>query len=304
MRASGTGPDLWSAVKRRSARAAQSGALQRIETRIRFIEDEGIRFVVRAVSSLAAKNRQRIGDAEASGANPFLPYDEALFVAEVSDTHVCLLNKFNVIDHHVLIVTRVFEDQEELLTAADFAALWTCLAEIDGLGFYNGGPTAGASQRHKHLQIVPLPLAGEGPRLPIEPLLAKAPGGQRIAEVPGLPFVHAFCRLPSAVPAASGTPPARLHALYRALLAEVDVGEVEMDGASRQSAPYNLLVTREWMLVVPRSRECSEGISVNALGFAGSLFVRNDGEMRVIEAVGPMTVLRRVARPDGSRGSA
>ena len=32
------------------------------------------------------------------------------------------------------------------------------LAEFDGLGFYNGGETAGASQPHKHLQIVPLPL--------------------------------------------------------------------------------------------------------------------------------------------------
>ncbi len=60
-------------------------------------------------------------------------------------------------------------------------------------------------------------------------------------------------------------------------------------------APYNLLVTREWMLLVPRSRECWARISVNALGFAGSLFVRERRQMHAIKAHGPMNVLRSVA---------
>ena len=80
-----------------------------------------------------------------------------MFVADISPTHVCLLNKFNVIDHHLLVVTRAFEEQDAAINAADFAALWVCMAEVDGLAFYNGGKLAGASQRHKHLQIAPLP---------------------------------------------------------------------------------------------------------------------------------------------------
>jgi ATP adenylyltransferase len=49
------------------------------------------------------------------------------------------------------------------------------------------------------------------------------------------------------------------------------------------------------MLLVPRSHECFETISVNALGFAGSLFVRDAEQLKTIDNRGPMTVLRRVA---------
>ena len=106
--------------------------------------------------------------------NPFLPYDADLWVTDISQTHICLLNKFNVIENHILVVTRVFEDQESLLTAEDFEAMWICMAEFDGLAFYNSGPIAGASQQHKHLQIVPLPLAPKGLMGPIEEALTSA----------------------------------------------------------------------------------------------------------------------------------
>jgi ATP adenylyltransferase len=60
-------------------------------------------------------------------------------------------------------------------------------------------------------------------------------------------------------------------------------------------APYNLLVTRRWMLAVPRSRERFDSISVNALGFAGSLFVRDAAEMQRLREARPMRVLKEVA---------
>jgi hypothetical protein len=59
--------------------------------------------------------------------------------------------------------------------------------------------------------------------------------------------------------------------------------------------PYNLLVTRSWMLLVPRSRDSALGVSVNALGFAGALLVRDHAQMVAVVDLGPMTVLRRVA---------
>jgi len=51
------------------------------------------------------------------------------------------------------------------------------------------------------------------------------------------------------------------------------------------------------MLIVARSRECFETISINALGFAGLLFVRTHAELERVRAVGPMRVLRAVAVP-------
>ena len=44
-------------------------------------------------------------------------------------------------------------------------------------------------------------------------------------------------------------------------------------------------------MLVPRAREHFESVSVNALAFAGSLFVRNDRELQLVKRTGPMNVL-------------
>ncbi|CAE6730432.1 hypothetical protein R69927_01790 [Paraburkholderia domus] len=291
---------LWPAILRQTEHALRCGALRPIETIQTLIEEAGVRFLVRQVSSLARKEKARQAPKEAgatcNAVNPFLPYDPDLFVADISDSHVALLNKFNVIDRHLLIVTRRFKSQEALLDLADFAALAACMAEFDGLGFYNGGADAGASQQHKHLQIVPLPLGESGPPIPIESVLESACMEGPIGKLPGLPFRHAFGRLESA-PAASKHAAHAAFDCYHALFEAAGLRAIEVNGELHQSAPYNLLVAPRWMLLVPRSSERVEGISVNALGFAGSLFVRDAEQMQVIRRLGPMTALQRVAVP-------
>jgi ATP adenylyltransferase len=66
---------------------------------------------------------------------------------------------------------------------------------------------------------------------------------------------------------------------------------------NRQRAPYNLLLTRGHILVVPRRVECFEGISVNAIGFAGGLLVRTAAQLERIREVGPLAVLTAVGCP-------
>jgi ATP adenylyltransferase len=286
---------LWPAILRQTEHALGCGALRPIDTQQSLIDSGGIRFLVRQVSSLTRKEQQheearKRRTEKRPHANPFLPYEPDLFVADISDTHIALLNKFNVIDHHLLIVTREFERQEALLDLADFEALITCMAEFDGIGFYNAGTEAGASQPHKHLQIAPLPLGDTDPPVPIEPLLGSD------ERLPDLPFLHAFARFDTDELTRADAAKLAL-SRYRALLEAAGVGTVEIDRASCHATPYNLLVTRRWMLLVPRSQERVEGVSVNALGFAGSLFVRDAAQLAVIERLGPMTVLERVALP-------
>lgn len=304
-----TAQTLRDAIAQRTRHALQCGALQPIETALTHIDDGGVRFAVREVSSLARKEAARRTDAsEAAGSqapkafrapwrDPFLPYEDDLYVGDLSSTHVALLNKYNVIAEHLLIVTRRFVPQEALLDQDDFAALLLALRGFDALGFYNGGPDAGASQPHKHLQAVPLPLDAAGAAVPIETLLDAAPadGGR----VPGLPFAHAFARVDLAGGVATREAADAQHALdiYRALLRAADIGTIEVDGVPHQRTPYNLLVTRRWMLVVPRETERVEGIALNALGFAGSLFVRDAAQLETLARIGPMTALARVTKP-------
>jgi sulfate adenylyltransferase (ADP) / ATP adenylyltransferase len=294
---------LWPSIVRRSKHAVESGALHSIDTVATPVEARGVRFVIRQVSSLARKASERRrqgeqdqgGNREAPSADPFLPYDPDLFVADVSATHVALLNKFNIVEHHLVIPTRAFEEQAHLLGLADFEAWCACLAEFDGLGFYNGGEEAGASQRHKHMQIVPLPLGLDGTGAPIETLFPDAQRGDEVTTLPQMPFEHAFTRLaPSAPEHAARVAFER----YEALLDALDLGVERRDASAcpPQRAPYSLLFTPRWMLLVPRTTECVEGISINALGFAGSLVVRDAAQMDTIRRLGPFEVLRRVAR--------
>jgi sulfate adenylyltransferase (ADP) / ATP adenylyltransferase len=304
---------LREAIERQTAYALACGALHPIETAHTVFDDVCVRFAVRVAANLARKEAARLTPQTQPPRDPFLPYEPDLFVADMSPTHVALLNKFNVIDRHLLIVTRRYEPQEALLDIADFSALVQALREIDGLAFYNGGTAAGASQAHKHLQMVPLPLGGDGGspettgdtahQAPIESLLGSAQivhGARPIATVPRLRFRHAFARLDTehfAGPGAlmsNGAARVMLDC-YRALLDAVEVPAVDVDGVAHQGAPYNLLVTRRWMLVVPRSAECVDGISVNALGFAGSFFVRNAAQLQTLAQLGPMTALERVS---------
>lgn len=295
---------LQSRVAQCTQHALASGALLPIETEQIIVPDHGVPFLVRMVSSLKRKDQehnQRGAEHNTSKDtdDPFVPYEEDLFVADLSDSHVLLLNKFKVIDHHLLIVTRAFEHQETLLSLTDFEALWMCMADLDGLGFYNAGGIAGASQVHKHLQLIPLPVCASGPALPIEPLLESTNHTSGVTTLSSLPFVNAFARLE---PLCLGQPLAmarRTHACYRAMLEAAGIGPTEVAGKARQSGPYNLLITRRWALLIPRSKECADSISVNALGYAGSLLVRDESQMQTVQARGPMNLLTEVSIPRG-----
>lgn len=314
---------LWPLAVAATARARASGALQPIETIQTVVEEHGIPFLVRVLAGQAGRAAIRQKQVSANidtspvsidpaladpasappamanlppsvrGApafDPFLPYDPDMFVADISPTHVCLLNKFNVIDHHLLVVTRAFEEQDGAINAADFAALWACMAEVEGLAFYNAGRLGGASQRHKHLQVAPLPWGPGERRLPVEAALAI----DKLGEEPRLrtwPYVHAAVRLESqwlADPEAAGE---RLVRRYAALLRVFDI---TVDSGSGFLPAYNLLATQSWMALVPRQQEEYEGIAVNALGFAGSLLVRSEGQLEYLKTVGPLAVLRAV----------
>lgn len=278
------------------ARGHACGALLPIPTTFVEVEDVGVPFVVRMVDNLRRKAAARRAQ-EALGAapaDPFLPCDPELYVADVSDTHVAVLNKFNVIDHHLLIVTRDFEHQEELLTVADFHALWRCLREVEGLAFYNGGVVAGASQEHKHLQIAPYPITEGREAVPVDAVVRASlrPG---ISRVEVFPFEHAIASCEAGWSGDPHVAACGCHARYVAMLAAT--GLLVRPGRTRQPAPYNLLVTREWMMVVPRTKEFFEGMSINAIGYAGGLLVRSESELGLVREAGPMRVIASCAPP-------
>jgi sulfate adenylyltransferase (ADP) / ATP adenylyltransferase len=357
---------MLSRIRAVSAAARETGALVSFETEYEVVNHvcrghpadgealpaRDIPFLIRTVQSLARKDaaavvpRDPVSPAPYTprrddSFNPFLPYETAMFVQELPPSHVLLLNKFNVVENHTLVVTKDFEEQSSLLTARDFTAMWDCLhADIDGLAFYNAGKIAGASQRHKHLQVVPCPLIpigrdfGNGEaRTPFDSVFdGVIDEGIACSSSPYLPFMHRAVRMDDC----AMLPPARAGELTMSKYTELirtlgtDVGMAcqlyqtdeaddvdEMDRAmskdessGQQPFSYNLLVTRAYMWMVPRRRECFRDesafqgkISVNSLGFAGCLLVRDAEQLKQVRR-SPMQVLEYTSFPRLSRGVA
>ena len=269
--------DFWTDVVDRAEAALAAGAMHSFECALEYVEDAGVEFVLR-VATKFPKGETAAGRSDAApklARNPFLAPEPGLIVRDLTPTHRALLNKFSVLREHLLIVTREFEEQTALLTERDFEALAMCMKDSEVLAFYNGGTEAGASQEHKHIQVVTLPLS---PRhsVPMDVLLDRPK--------PELPFRHAVARLePGHV--------ADARAMLDTYLA------LHRQAGLAAPKPYNLLITHEWMLIVPRSRDRFEGVSINSLAFAGSYFVRDAAHAHIIVESRPMFVLRSVAMP-------
>ncbi len=279
---------LWPRVAAVTAAAQASGALLSVPTTSFALRDQGIDFAVRIVAQLARKPASAAATAPAGmpRRNPFLPYDPELFVADLPPHHVCLLNKYNVVDRHLLVVTREFEGQQTLLTRDDFQALAVVMGEGPGVGFYNSGPAAGASQPHKHLQWVPV-LPDD---LPLAPGIELASQGN--GQVEPFHFVHAVAPLRLAAGADAVVYGVELAATYESLLRACGI-----DPRSAELPPYNLVLTHQWMMVVPRARELVEGISLNALAFTGALLVKDETQAAILRSLGPWRALEAVTCP-------
>ncbi len=276
---------LWSRLTEQSRYALQVGALQPIPTEQTLFPTEKAQFVVRVLANIqrkkAAAVRQRL-----QNINPFLPYDPDLFVGNFSPTHLGLLNKYNAVDHHLLIVTRQFEDQRALLTVADFTAALQVLQEIPGLIFYNSGPSAGASQPHRHLQWIPFLKPESSHCFPLAHWYHHQLERSICGQASSAPFQLAIAPISDCL--SSG---ATCHQHYQNLLQILHLLNTEQ----HYPCPYNLLMTREWLAIIPRSRESYQSIEVNALGFAGGLLVKNQTQLKILQNLGPWDLLQAVA---------
>ncbi len=319
------GKALWQQVEATTDSAEACGALKAIPTHCETREvycrkgkcieskrseskssDSTINFQVRVVENLSRKSEEvqrhvkqepDTKDTNNKHFNPFLPYETALYVGELTDHYRCLLNKFNVMDHHILMVTSRFEPQQTPLDVEDFLASQICLQAQDGLVFYNSGPVAGASVEHKHLQMIPLPLTcplTARDTFPFEGLLSSASIADNPTET-ALPFSHR-------VIATAFTNTTSIEALtaaakhncksYHRLLTDLKLSP----GNDGMMAPYNMLMTRDYLWVIPRSKDSHEDLAVNALGFAGMLLVRDTNQLRQLDRIGCLELLKTVTR--------
>lgn len=230
--------------------------------------------------------------------NPFLPpFDDGALVTEISETHNLLLNRFNLVPRHVLVTTKEFEDQAEGLTLRDFEATWKVVVEVDGLAFFNSGDVAGASQPHKHVQVIPR-MDGEH-RYPVDDWLAEysiSDLDEPFFQLPYFDFQHGFRALNTKEEKSA----LFVYKLYQIFIKQWPT-----------YPGYNLLFTPDWFFFARRSRGFleaqSEGtaavkLSVNGVGYTGSFFVKTKEQLTALEKLGPLEFLKGVSFPQNDNG--
>ena len=103
---------LWERILRATKHAMERGTLKNIMTEKSIFVSDGVPFTLRLMGQVGER---RFDAARAKPKderfNPFLPYEKDMYVCDVGPHHVCLLNKFNVMDNHALLVTKKYEEQ-------------------------------------------------------------------------------------------------------------------------------------------------------------------------------------------------
>ncbi len=215
--------------------------------------------------------------------NPFLPWEAPLEVGRLGSSHALILNKYPVQPAHLLLITQQWQPQAGWLGRADWRAVAHVAADTGGLWFFNSSPTAGASQPHRHIQLLPRH-QGEL-SCPLAPLLES-----QLRE-PGNPWPWCYALSARRDPHEGRD----LQALYREHASLLDLGDPEAGGDPRHA--YNLLFDDHWFLTVRRVKEHCAGFSINGLGFAGFLLCTGRSDLDWLKRHGPWRLLAEVAAP-------
>jgi len=297
----------WNSIQEKFLIAVANNALFSIDTKINIITDRGVDFVIRVAK--AFQNKPVLNDQKhlINSKSPFLPpYDPYLYVGSISDTHILIFNKFNVLPYHLLLVTKEYQSQYEGLNVTDFEGSYKLLQEKEGLIFFNCGPVSGHSVLHKHLQFVPLPLTSiDSVLVPIEKLIYYnnvLPTLNTVFTIKQIPFKHSCLVFSNQLPKehteeiTTLPSPQQLHQYCAELLKSLNI-PIQNADAETINISYNFLLTRRWMFVVLRKLEKFNNIPINGLGFTGSLFIKEESDLQLVGELGPFSVLKGVGFP-------
>ncbi|KAK0717715.1 HIT-like domain-containing protein [Lasiosphaeria miniovina] len=352
-------------------RARASGDVNFYPTQAAVLDLNSVPFQLRFAPSLANKPkgpppRPPQHNAPPSPARPFDPFDNPptpLLVTGLGASHILVLNKFAVVPEHAIVATRAFARQTHLLAPADLAAVYACIDAYDSEGgqlfaFFNSGTHSGASQAHRHIQLLPVERMRDG--LPdthtsssssssssgggdgetgdtdaavewADVLASSLLDETTRARLPFQTFAHRIRNSGSPAPDADALHAAYL-ALYNQACAAVSAhdhhdidGIIPEEGEARIS--YNLAMTRDVMVVVPRLAEGGEitvpsspasagggggatprktvgKLALNGTVLAGTALVKSAAEWHALrqDPGQVLDILRRIGVPWGEDG--
>ncbi|OQE03263.1 hypothetical protein PENSOL_c001G02612 [Penicillium solitum] len=194
-------------------------------------------------------------------------------ITTVNETHYLVINKFPVFRPMLLLLTvDSYRRQHERLVLEDLEAAW-----------------AGSSREHKHLQVIPAPGKREG----YDEAFKLFPDDDTTPKT-GPSFVHFLQRFED-LPEGCVRNGEHLLEIYQRLLQQARDALVLPTAVV--PCPHNFVLTRRWMMVIPRRAKEFHGIMANAPGMMGSIYIWNHGQLDAWKEIGPMKALAELGLP-------
>ncbi|KAM0421339.1 hypothetical protein ACHAPT_010870 [Fusarium lateritium] len=211
--------------------------------------------------------------------NPFANPDPEFTLCHVGSSHTLLLNMYCVYRLSLLLITRQYAPQSDLLDASDLGASWAVLqglskaqTEAQLVMFYNCGAESGSSQGHKHMQVMPFPQPEE---VGFRPFPEQAKSTNEVASgLPGVPHQHFVLRLPEN---STANDVVKAHDILQASHRDFLKAQGHQD---LSSPPHNILLTSSWICLIPRRHSGAEREALtNAIGMVGIFWVATESEI-------------------------
>ncbi|CAK7198809.1 hypothetical protein SEUCBS139899_001475 [Sporothrix eucalyptigena] len=299
----------------------EKGLLYYFPTEGEIVQYNGFNFEFKISTSIAKKPILAADAPERHGkGGPFVDPDPAFVVARPGPDHVVELSMHAMLRPHYVLHTRLFAPQTDDLDLGDWAATWAVMQAIQQRGheppmmIYNCGYEGGASQGHKHVQVFTEPNPGFT-LFPAEALtLSKTADQDAIVQHPNVPFQHFVQRLTEPIT------PAYILKVYQRLLIRMRLAHKEhvekkllditnganghknghkksLSGTNGHNTPAlddmpasmianNVIMTPEWMCLIPRRRGGKDGTGAGSLGMLGLLWLKNSKERAHWEELG------------------
>jgi len=211
--------------------------------------------------------------------NPFKPWELDLEIDNIGDKHQLILNKYPVQKGHILLITNDWRPQNGWLEKDDWLAIKKVNMDTSGLWFFNSCKEAGASQPHRHIQLLR--------RDPKEEICPRDRWFMNLINKKNLNNKLSQNIIVKKIEIKKDSD--NLYDIYLELCNKIGLGNPKTNIKPKKA--HNIIITNKWMAIIKRSKDNIHGFSVNSLGFAGYLLVTNLSDKSYLEKYGPEKLL-------------
>lgn len=255
------------------------------------------------------KTEEKEGSTESEQPPPRDPFAEPRDnIVESMDNYTCVLNKYALEKNHFLIVTNDFYPQMGRLRTSDLLMIYKTLSRVSSYRpycFFNAGQLAGASQQHRHFQFCRIPDFAEQdqqcwPEQIYNAIQEPKKGGHSHPDIPAHHFLLPIKATDDESELGNALTQSfeELYDAARAAIPEAALRKQE-EAQDEPEMQYNFMMTREYMLILPRRNEewDRHEIGVGGTCLTGSIMVAKTKDLAIAKKVGIKEILKYVGFP-------